>query len=373
MPMPRSRFDKHALAFGGACGLSLLLAGPVQAQSTAVGDAASTVAAGASRSVAAAKRPGRARPAGAQAYVYHDTSQGDNLWDIAGAVVGPNPGIDRNQAMVAIFRANPGAFPEGNLHRIQKGLDLTVPSLAQIRAESRPSAAALVAQHRKAYADRRVVPLRLSAVAGDVASAAAAASVGADEQPVAASFGATSAGELEPPRSSGNGLPWWWGAWVSVAAVLVLALLRAWWRRPLALDLGLEPGAEPLALEAERAAEAAADERRADKAVASLYSETLAQPLDADVPEDEVSVAELAEGAGSEASVAGSAAIEPHPQADPPALADASLGLPVDEPAAPALPAAALAGALGLAYLEVDRPQAAKPWQGRSSSPDSEP
>jgi len=336
-------------------------AGGVQAQPAS---AAGEVAASADRSPLA-RRAGRARPAGEAAYVYRATSQGDNLWDIAGAVVGNNAGIDRNQVMVAIFRANPQAFPEGNLHRIQKGLDLNVPSLAQIRAETRSSAVALVAQHRKAYADRRVAPQRLYAL-GAAAPSASAPQTGRGEVPAAASGAEVgrSAGtaSVDEPGSRGA-WPGWLKVGLSVLGLGLLAsLLSLWWRKPMPLDelMSLEGPAEPLV-------SPAAEPQHADDVVATLYSEALEQPLDVDLPGDDEPVAGLDEDALEEEAPsppsAEMAAVTPATQA----VTEPVIGGSEQAPVAPvALP---LAAALSQAYLDIDRPQAAKHWQAPAPGP----
>lgn len=288
------------------------------AQALPAGAVASVAEAAASRTPLL-RRVSRARPAGEQAYVYKGTEHGDNLWDIAGAVVGP-PGaaepIDRNQVMVAILRANPSAFPEGNLHRIQRGLDLTIPSRAEIRREDRAQAAALVAQHRKAYADRKLTPLPLYAFDG-------AAPASAPEAASAAKPAASAA-------SSGEGVSsWWFFAGLVVVAGLGAVALRAWSTGPIGFDaLALEPLPND-APEPDAQAQGALDRERADLAVANLYQEDLSVPAP---------------------------------------VAPEIPGVPVDAllPQDPAQ-AAGMAQALADAYQEVDRPQDAQTWRGRSS------
>lgn len=317
---------------GGAAAL------PLWAQPEPAPVASSIAAEPASRAGASRRGMSRAKPAGAQAYVYRATSSGDNLWDIAGAVVGSGGGanaIDRNQVMVAIFRANPQAFPEGNLHRIQRGLDLTIPSLADIRREERSRAAALVAQHRSAYADRRLKPVALYALSrGSVpaeASPAGSASAGSGSTVGAAS--ASAAAELpEAPAAVGSSRAGWWLAGAAALLALGVAVLRLWWRRPLALDpLELDAHASPDPA-VDEAAAAAEDERRAQAVAASLYAEDLE-------PSSAPAVAALA----GEDDV-------PEP-----------IALSATDPAV----AANLAKSLAEAYEELDRPQAAKTWRAR--------
>lgn len=324
-----------------ACLLGGALALPLRAQPPEPAPVAPSIATeAASRAAPGRRSASRAKPAGSQAYVYPATSGGDNLWDIAGAVVGSGGGanaIDRNQVMVAIFRANPQAFPEGNLHRIQRGLDLTIPSQADIRREDRSRAATLVAQHRSAYADRRLKPVALHAVTGGKAAMAAASQAGgrtaATPATSATPEGVASAAEPSseasaPGRGSAAG---WWLAGVVGLLALGVAVMRLWWRRPLALDaLELEPSLDgaPSAEAVDSQAAAAEDERRADAVAASLYTEDLEAPASAPAVGND----------------------EPEP-----------IALSATDPAV----AAHLAKSLAEAYEELDRPQAAKTWRAR--------
>lgn len=316
------------LLLGLLCSAATL---PALAQPEPAPVAPSVATAQASRA-AAPRRASRARPAGERAYVYQGTSHGDNLWDIAGAVAGANA-VDRNQVMVAIFRANPQAFPEGNLHRIQLGLDLTIPSLADIRREDRSRAAALVAQHRSAYADRRLKPMAMYALAAGKADAVAAAGPASGPAVLAASAegGAASISTPDGPADSRGGITGWVVAGVMALLAALGWLLRAWWRRPMALDfleLPAQPEGAPLAgVEPDAADAAAQDEQRAEAVAASLYTEDLASPAVPPLPGE---------------------------AAQPVALSDA-------DPAA----AAHLAKSLAEAFEELDRPQAAKTWRAR--------
>lgn len=323
-----------ACLLGGTLGLPL----PLHAQPPEPAPVAPSIAAeAASRAAPGRRSASRARPAGAQAYVYRATSSGDNLWDIAGAVVGSGGGmnaIDRNQVMVAIFRANPQAFPEGNLHRIQRGLDLTIPSQADIRREDRSQAATLVAQHRSAYADRRLKPVALYAQTGGPAGVAAASPAGGTAATTSAAPEGVAPAAEPPPEAAAAGTgsaAGWWLAGVVGLLALGVAVMRLWWRRPLALDaLELEPSLEgaPAAEAVDSQAAAAEDERRADAVAASLYTEDLEAPASTPAVGDD----------------------EPE-----------SIALSATDPAV----AAHLAKSLAEAYDELDRPQAAKTWRAR--------
>jgi FimV-like protein len=94
----------------------------------------------------------------------------DTLWDIAGrAIAGEVKGsVSRNQAMVAILRRNPDAFVGGHLSRLRKGAVITLPTLAELRAEDPVKASALVASQQGLESQRKAPPLYgLTASAGE--------------------------------------------------------------------------------------------------------------------------------------------------------------------------------------------------------------
>jgi len=149
----------------------------------------------------------------------------------------------------------------------------------------------------------------------------------------AAPEGVASAAEPSPEAAdSGQGhAAGWWLAGMAALLALGVAVMRLWWRRPLALDaLELEPSLEgaPPVEAADSQAAAAEDERRADAVAASLYTEDLEAPASAPAVEGD----------------------EPEP-----------IALSATDPAV----AAHLAKSLAEAYEELDRPQAAKTWRAR--------
>jgi FimV-like protein len=87
--------------------------------------------------------------AGAPLPAQRTTVEQDNLWDIAGQQA-PALGATRQQYMVAVLRRNPEAFVKGNIHRLRKGVPLTLPGRDDVLAEDRAGAVALVADHLKA-------------------------------------------------------------------------------------------------------------------------------------------------------------------------------------------------------------------------------
>jgi FimV-like protein len=106
--------------------------------------------------------PGSAQPAmepivGDTARPFRATVAQDTLWDIAGKVAG-QAGVSRQQVMVAILRRNPEAFVKGNIHRLRQGASLMLPTVAQLRAEDRAAAAALLEAHLKAMRSGEALP-----------------------------------------------------------------------------------------------------------------------------------------------------------------------------------------------------------------------
>lgn len=85
----------------------------------------------------------------------------DTLWDIAGRAIagaGAQGGVSRNQAMVAILRRNPDAFVGGHLSRLRKGVVLTLPTWAELRAEDPAKASALVVSQQAPEGQGKVAP-----------------------------------------------------------------------------------------------------------------------------------------------------------------------------------------------------------------------
>ncbi|WP_342315236.1 FimV/HubP family polar landmark protein [Lysobacter sp. FW306-1B-D06B] len=128
--------------------------------------------------------------------------RGDTLSDIAGRMPGE---VSLDQAMIALLRANPDAFIDGNINRLKAGAVLDMPAddeLASVDAgEARRLVATQVQQWRNA---RRAVPQ--PALEGAVASAASAApaAAAASNNNATAGGAATADARLEivPPDAS---------------------------------------------------------------------------------------------------------------------------------------------------------------------------
>lgn len=101
----------------------------------------------ATASPARAARAATPAPAGATATV--KVKPGDTLGAIA---LSHKPeGVSLDQMLVALFRANPAAFVDGNMNRLRAGSELTLPSAAQATGDATPQASALVAAHTEDF------------------------------------------------------------------------------------------------------------------------------------------------------------------------------------------------------------------------------
>jgi FimV-like protein len=136
---------------------------------------------------------GAATPASVQ----RTTVEQDNLWDIAGQLA-PAVGATRQQVMVAVLRRNPGAFVKGNIHRLRRGVPLTLPSRDEVLAEDRAGAVVLVADHLKAMRSGTV----LAPLAPPVEPSAPPASV-----PTPAPAPASAPEPIQVPASAAEPVP----------------------------------------------------------------------------------------------------------------------------------------------------------------------
>lgn len=100
-----------------------------------------------------AQQPPATAMAGDAPFTFRPTAEKDTLWTIVAETVPLGPQVSVNQAMVAILRHNPNAFVRGNLHVLRKGVALTIPSLAQIRAEDRIKSGVVIEQHLRLLAE----------------------------------------------------------------------------------------------------------------------------------------------------------------------------------------------------------------------------
>ena len=85
---------------------------------------------------------------------YGPVQRADTLWELALRFRGDAP-VNAQQAMIAILRANPGAFVEGNINALRTGVTLRVPTAADMTAISPGEASAEFARHEEAWRNRR--------------------------------------------------------------------------------------------------------------------------------------------------------------------------------------------------------------------------
>ena len=97
-----------------------------------------------------------ASPAGAQqgsGPLYGPVAPEDTLWELALRFRGDAP-VTAHQAMIAILRANPDAFGEGNINALRRGATLRVPSVSEMSAIAPDEAVAEFARHEEAWRNR---------------------------------------------------------------------------------------------------------------------------------------------------------------------------------------------------------------------------
>ena len=93
------------------------------------------------------------RPAGA--IEYGITVTGDTIWSIA-ANVAQSKGVTIGQAMMTLFSTNPHAFAESNIHRLQLGQVIWVPTQRTFITLSPEEALAEVLRHNQHHAELTV-------------------------------------------------------------------------------------------------------------------------------------------------------------------------------------------------------------------------
>src|SRR5690606_34196212 len=79
----------------------------------------------------------------------YTVGRGDTLWEIA-ASTRPSSGVSVQQMMLAIQRANPDAFLNGNINTLLSGRVLRIPSQQDIAVIDRQAAIAQVSQQNTA-------------------------------------------------------------------------------------------------------------------------------------------------------------------------------------------------------------------------------
>jgi pilus assembly protein FimV len=100
---------------------------------------------------AAQPRTAQASPSGAATGDSYTVQRGDSLYGIAGEVAQGQEEISLDQMLVALYRANPGAFIGGNMNRLRAGAVLKVPSQQQAQAVTPRAARREVVAHTQGF------------------------------------------------------------------------------------------------------------------------------------------------------------------------------------------------------------------------------
>jgi pilus assembly protein FimV len=80
---------------------------------------------------------------------------GDTLTDIASKALSDFEGASLDQALIALYRANPQAFAGGSIHRVMTGAELRLPSKAMVNSVPKQEAKELAQAADKAYRSGR--------------------------------------------------------------------------------------------------------------------------------------------------------------------------------------------------------------------------
>ncbi|MCE5233476.1 MAG: FimV/HubP family polar landmark protein [Mizugakiibacter sp.] len=131
--------------------------------------AAERAAASAAPSTVGAASPGAGAPSAAGSGSY-EVKAGDTLWEIANTHR-PGSGIDVNQMMLALLKANPDAFYKDNVNTMKRGAILRIPGRDQI-AEAGSAEAAAAEIHRQFEDWRGSTAQKPTVVAAEAGTAA---------------------------------------------------------------------------------------------------------------------------------------------------------------------------------------------------------
>lgn len=142
-------------------------------------------------------------PAPAAPERYGPVAPGQTLWSIANATR-PDASVSVNQMMLALLRANPGAFDADNVNRLRSGSVLRVPGQAEVAELSAAEAARLVRMQADAWrTPRAAVPQPVEAPAPAPAAAEPAPAVSsAPPRPAAAPSPAPARTPSRPARNT---------------------------------------------------------------------------------------------------------------------------------------------------------------------------
>lgn len=142
-------------------------------------------------------------PAQASPGEYGPVKAGDTLGVIAQPLVGD--GVSREQALIALFRANPGAFIGGNLNMVREGAVLRIPSRDELAAQDMSEARAVLREQVAQWRDLRRPAPQPEAAAADAAAAVTPAPGEAQDAAATRPAAAPAPGarlEIVPPSAS---------------------------------------------------------------------------------------------------------------------------------------------------------------------------
>lgn len=88
---------------------------------------------------------------GNESFTFRETVRHDNLWNISRALMPAGHSVTQQQIMAALLRSNPDAFLNGNVFQLRRGAVLTVPALADIKAEDPLKAETFYAGQEKVW------------------------------------------------------------------------------------------------------------------------------------------------------------------------------------------------------------------------------
>lgn len=112
---------------------------------------------------------------------YGPVRSSDTLWVIAGKVQASSS-VSRNQTMMALLKANPNAFVNGNINQLKRDVLLTVPRLEEVAAITRAEANAMVRQQMAEWRQGRA-SAKMAAVGRPGPSSVSATRPGATAAP----------------------------------------------------------------------------------------------------------------------------------------------------------------------------------------------
>lgn len=134
-----------------------------------------------SRQAAAPRQAAPAQQAAAPRNRTYRVKQGDTLFKVASRL--QQPGVSNDQMMMALFRANPNAFIDGNINSLRAGVSMKAPSAAEVGSISRAEARRQIRQQNAEWRELRKSLAGRSVPQQAVAQKSAAAQTPAKAKP----------------------------------------------------------------------------------------------------------------------------------------------------------------------------------------------